>query len=103
MCTHEFMCFDIYTYTETSITGPEDLTVIMGIGNELYSALSRLSKQSNLLLTELPDMVIVIDTDYQLEVSESYTDNLHAVSVDGNVPYVTPFCLCITMFAAIKF
>ena len=85
------LCALIYKYTETLITGLEDLIVIMSIGNELCSALSRLSSQTYLLLTELPNMVTVLDTTYRLEFSESYTGNLHDVTINENIPYVMPF------------
>ena len=89
-CVPMSLCALIYKYTKTSITDPEDLTIIMNIGNELYSALSRLSRQTYLLLTELPSMVTMLDTNYQLVFSESYTGNLHAVTIDESIPYVMP-------------
>ena len=49
----------------------------MNMGNELYSMLSRLSRQQYLLLSEIPTMVSVDNNDYSLELSESYTDDLH--------------------------
>ena len=90
-CVAMSLCALIYKYTETSINGPDDLIVIMGIGNELYSALSKLSKHTYLLLTELPNMLTILDTHYQLQFSETYTGNLHAVTIDENIPYVMPF------------
>ena len=89
------LCVLIYKYTERSITDPEDLIVIMGISNELYSASSRLSRQSYLLLTELPNMVTVLDTNYKLELSDSYTGNLHTVTIGENIPFVMPFVCAI--------
>ena len=62
----------------------------MNIGNELYSALSRLSRQSYLLLTELPTMVTVLNTNYQLEFTESYSGSLHNATLNENIPYVMP-------------
>ena len=50
-----------------------DLVNIMNIGNELYSGRSSLSRQSLLLLTEVPEMIIVFDINYQLQYSPSYT------------------------------
>ena len=47
------------------------------IGNQLYSSLSKLARQSFLLLTELPTMLTVLQENYQLEYSASYTDNVH--------------------------
>ncbi len=62
----------------------------MNLGNQLYSALSRLSKQRYLLLEELPTMVTVEDNDYSLEFSQSYTGNIHIPVVNDNVPLVMP-------------
>ena len=45
----------------------------MNIGSQLYSSLSKLASQSYLIQTELPTMLNVLDTDYQLEYSENYT------------------------------
>ena len=43
-----------------------DLVNIMNIGNELHSGLSSLSKQSYLLLSGVPEMIIVFNINYQL-------------------------------------
>jgi hypothetical protein len=94
-CVSMSLCALIYKYTKTSITGPEDLTIIMNIGNELYSVLSRLCGQTYLLLTELPTMVTVLDTNYQLVFSESYTGNLHGVIIDESIPYVMPLACAV--------
>ena len=47
--------------------------VLRVVGNQLYSSLSLLARQSMLLLTELP----VFERFFQLEYSESYTCNMH--------------------------
>jgi hypothetical protein len=60
MCRYKFLFLDICTWQWFYIRG-----------NELYSMLSRISRQSYLLLTELPTMVTVEDTDYSFEFSES--------------------------------
>ena len=52
--------------------------------------LSRISRQSYLLLTELPTMVTVEDTDYSFEFSESYTANLHFSTGSESIPFVMP-------------
>ena len=62
----------IYTNMK-GIGNPNDLKQIMHIGNQLYSSLSQLSRQSFLLLTDLPSMLTVLEEDYQLEYSESYS------------------------------
>ena len=59
------------------IGNPNDLKQIMHIGNQLYSSLSQLSRQSFLLLTDLPSMLTVLEEDYQLEYSESYLSNVY--------------------------
>ena len=50
---------------------------IITVGNQLYSSLSLLARQSMLMLTELPEMVSVFELIFQLEYSESYTCNMH--------------------------
>jgi hypothetical protein len=64
----------------------------MNIGNQLYSVLSALSRQTYLSLTELPTMVTVQNTDYQLDFTESYAGNLHVstLSLNENLPFVMP-------------
>jgi hypothetical protein len=62
----------------------------MNLGNELYSMLSRLTRQSYLLLTELPTMVTVEDTNYSLQFSESYTTNLHFSTLEESIQFVMP-------------
>ena len=59
------------------IGNPNDLKQIMHIGSQLYSSLSQLSRQSFLLLTDLPSMLTVLEEDYQLEYSESYFSNVY--------------------------
>ena len=49
----------------------DDLKQIMHIGNQPYSRLSQLSRQSFLLLADLPSMLTALEKDYQLEYSES--------------------------------
>ena len=48
----------------------------MIVGNQIYSSLSLLARQSVLMLTELPGMVTVFERFFQLENSESYTCNM---------------------------
>jgi len=55
------------------ISSANDLIQIMNIANRLYSSLSQLARQSYLMQTELPTVLNVLNTDYQLEYSESYT------------------------------
>ena len=70
------LCALIY-HNIKGIGNPDDLKQIMLIGNQLYSSLSLLSRQSFLLLTDLPSMLTVLEEDYQLTHSESYTGNVH--------------------------
>ena len=63
----------------------------MNIGNELYSNLSCLARQSFLLFTELPSQLTVFDTDYIFEYSESYSGNVIGdCSIEG-YQYCVPF------------
>ena len=59
------------------IVSSMDLVNIMNIGNELHSGLSSLSRQSYILLTEVPEMIIVFNINYQLQYSSSYTGTIH--------------------------
>ena len=61
----------------------------MNIGNQLYSRLSQSARQNFLMQTELPTMLNVFDTDYQLEYSESFTGNLHHGSAIEGYAYCT--------------
>ena len=45
----------------------------MNIGNLWYSILSQLARQSYLMQKKLPTILNELDTDYELEYSESYT------------------------------
>ena len=56
---------------------PDVLKQIMHIGSKLHSSLSQLSRQSFLLLADLPSMLTVLEEDYQLEYSESYLGNVY--------------------------
>ena len=60
----------------------------MNIGNHLYSTLSQSTKEMFLLLTDLPAMVNLFETNYDLRYSESYSGVL---SGDSNITDF-PFC-----------
>ena len=45
----------------------------MNIGNLWYSSLSQLARQSYLMQKKLPTVLNELDTDYELESSESYS------------------------------
>ena len=55
------------------INSADDLVSIMNIGNRLYSSLSQLTRQSFLIQTELLTLLNVLETDYELQYSESYS------------------------------
>ena len=76
-CVAMSLCALIY-HNMKEIGNPDDLKQIMHIGNQLYNSLSLLSRQSFLLSTNLPSMLTVLEEDYQLTYSESYTGNVHA-------------------------
>ena len=71
-CVVMSLCGLIYHNME-GIGNPYDSKQIMHIGSQLYSSLSQLSRQLFLLLTDLPSMLTVLEEDYQLEYSESYS------------------------------
>ena len=89
-CVAMSLCSLIYTHSNGSIPDWTALVNVMKFGDELYSILSRLSQQHYLLLTELPTMVAVGDTNHALEFSEGYTGNLHLDVVNENIPFVLP-------------
>ena len=77
------LCAFIY-HNMKGISDPSDLKLIMYIGNQLCSSLSKLARQSFLLLTELPIMLTVLQENYPLEYSASYTDNVHGeITIEG--------------------
>ena len=84
-------CFpDIYN-KRNGIVSSMDLVNIMNIGNELYSGLSSLSRQSYLLLTEVPDMITVFNINYQLQYSPSHTGTLHGTYEVQDLNYCKSF------------
>ena len=89
-CVPMSLCSLIYLYRNNSICDSGDLANIMKLGNQLYSTLSRLSRQMYLLLEELPTMVSIEDYNYSIEGSQSYTGNLHLPVMDESVPFVMP-------------
>ena len=60
------LCAVIYSRI-TKITSVDDMAQIMIAGIQLYSSLSLLSRQSMLMLTELPGMVTVFEQFFHLE------------------------------------
>ena len=70
------LSFKIYSKIRR-ITSVDNMILIMIVGNQLYSSLSLLKRQSLLMLTELPGMLTVFERFFQLEYSESYTCNMY--------------------------
>ena len=71
------------------INSANDLVLIMNIGNQLYSSLSQLTRQSFLMQTELPTLLNVLETDYELQYSESYTGTIHQEATIEGYQYCT--------------
>ena len=80
MCSNELVCFDVYIDNDVYIVYFD-----VYIGNELYGALSRLTGQSYLLLNELPTMVTISNSNYQLEFSDCYSSYLHSSAFNENI------------------
>ena len=59
----------------------------MYLGNQLYSSLSQLARQSLLLLIELPAMLTVLEKNYQLEYSKTCTGNVHVEAIIQGYQY----------------
>ena len=82
-CVTMSLCSLIYN-NKQGINSANDLVSIMNTGNQLYSSLSPLTRQSFLMQTELPTLLNVFETDYELQYSESYTGTIHQeVTVEG--------------------
>ena len=64
------LCASIYNKIRR-IASVDDMIQIMTVGNQLYSSLSLLARQSMIMLTELPEMVTVFERFAQLQYSES--------------------------------
>jgi len=63
-----WLCSLIY-YNNQGIISANDLESIMNIGNQS----NQLTRQSFLMETELPTLLNVFETDYELQYCESYT------------------------------
>jgi len=75
-CVAMSLCSLIYNNKQV-INSANDLVSIMNIGNQLYSSLSQLSRHSFLMQTELPTLLNVFETDYELQYSETYSGTIH--------------------------
>ena len=76
-CVAMSLCALIYSKIRRISSG-DDIIQIMTVGNQLYSSLSLLARQSMLMLTELLEMVTVFEQFFQLEYSKRYTCNMHS-------------------------
>ena len=63
-------------YSEIKRITSVDMIQLVIVGNQIYSSLSLLARQSVLMLIELPGMVTVFERFFQLEYSESYACNM---------------------------
>ncbi|RMX40615.1 hypothetical protein pdam_00023438 [Pocillopora damicornis] len=87
-CVTMSLCSLIYN-NKQGINSANDLVSIMNIGNQLYSSLSQLTKQSFLMQTELPTLFNMLETDYELQYSESYTGTIHQEATIEGYQYCT--------------
>ena len=87
------LCAIIYNYDRKLITSLTDLIIIINVGNEVYSPLTSLSKQTYLMLKELPAEVIAFLTTFQIQYS--HTGNVH-----GSCPI--DFVYCMSLISAFQ-
>jgi len=71
-CVAMSLCPLIYN-NKQGINSAKHMVSIMNVGNQLFSSLSQLTRQSFLMQTELPTLLNVFKTDCELQYSESYT------------------------------
>ena len=87
--THSAVNVHVNTGATNFICLSEDLIEIMNTGNNMYSTLSHSSEQVLLVLTDLPGMVRIFETQYELQYSESCVGNLF-----GNCFPIEGFAYC---------
>ena len=87
-CIAKSLCSLIYK-NKQGINSANDLLSIMNNRNQLYSILSQLTKQSFIMQTELPTLLKVFKTDYELQYSESYTGTIHQEATVEGYQYCT--------------
>ena len=90
ICVARSLCSLIYN-TRQRISSGHDLIDIINIGNQLYSGLSQLERQSYLMQTELPTMLNVSEADYQLEYSDSYSGTVDRDKIIEGYQYSRAF------------
>ena len=76
-CRFSALIYSFKTCTFSSV----DLVEIMNIGNRLYITPSGSTRETFLLLTDLPAMVNLFDTNFELRYSESYSGVINGQSV----------------------
>ncbi len=89
-CLAMCLCALIYNNRQGIYTS-QDLVQLMTIGNQLYSHLSNLTRQTFLMFTELPTQLTVFDTDYCLKYSESYSGTVIGDCQIEGYQYCMPF------------
>lgn len=88
-CVSMSLCALVYNNIR-GINNYNDLVQIMNIGNELYSILSQSTGKSFLTLTELPSVISMLEENYQLKDSESYTGKVQSDVIIEEYQYCTP-------------
>ena len=74
-CVPMSLCALIYSKIRR-ITSVDGMIRIIIVGYQLCSSLSFITRQSMLMLTELPEMVKIFERFFQLKCRESYTCNM---------------------------
>ena len=80
----------MYNHSNT-IVSSRDFQNVMNIAVELYTFLSRLSKQPYLLLTEFSEIVCLFESNYQLQYSPSDTGRIHDMCTLESFNYCASF------------
>ena len=88
-CVSMSLCGLVYNNIR-GINNYNDLAQIMNMGNELYSILSQSTGKSFLTLTELPSVISMLEENYQLKYSESYTGKVQSDVIIEGYQYCTP-------------
>ena len=89
-CVAMHSCSSIYNNKQGISNSANDLMSIMNIGNQLYSSLSQLTRQSFLMHTELPTLSNVFKMTFNdLQYSESYTGTIHHETTIEGYQYCT--------------
>ena len=68
----------------------------MNVGNELYTAVSNLSRETYLMLRELPSEVIAFNTTFQIQYSPSHISNVHGSCT------IMAFAYCVSLISTFQ-